>query len=158
MTLLRMDVSRRKLKLLVDFGLGLSLLYLSVWVYEFGNFLSLSLSGAEVSISYGILLPIGTSAMTASAAITPLAKLSQVAMCSFFPLVALYGTRRLGLIGSQAISVCVLSVFLGTFYWEALGLLSFVSYATHLAGFVTLAAVLELVIFSALSLLSRHAV
>lgn len=135
---------------MVDLALAAALVYFSVWVYELANLLALSLSGGRAVISYGVLLPVGTTMLSSSPALSPGWKLLQVSLCCAFGLGALVATRRWRLAGSQLVSVCLLSVFLGSIWWEMLGGSAPLSSGGHLSVFVGLSAGIELLLFMAL--------
>jgi hypothetical protein len=135
-------------KLTVDLAATGLILYLSVWVYEFANLLSLSLGGHEVSLSFSSILPVGAVSISSSAASIGDPKILQVLGCTAVGISAIMITRRSRLLMAEMASVTVLGVYLASFYWEALPL-EVTSYPLHVAAFLGIAGAMNAVILVA---------
>jgi hypothetical protein len=131
---------------LADFAVAGGLLYLSVWVYELANLLSLSVSGHQVSVSFSDLLPIGTGSLSYSSGPDTMAKIVQVTMSSAAGIFALIVTRRFKLTASQLASTSILGIYAASFYWEILPLAAYSGYLIHVITFLGLAGVANIAI------------
>jgi len=115
------------------------LAYVSVWIYELGNYLVLSASGADVSMAFLGALPIGVSAVTSNPQGMVLAKPLQVLITGSAMLAVLLFLRSRSLPISTTLASATFSVYLASSYWEILSLVGSSSYFVHLAGFTLLA-------------------
>jgi hypothetical protein len=121
-------------RVLLDLALAALVLYASFWVYEFGNLSSLALSGAHVSLAVSGFLPVGTTAIFSTDHAGPppiLAKIIQVVL-SVAPMLMIANLARRGrLVILEGATICVVSLFGASLYWESLSLLSSISITEH---------------------------
>lgn len=129
----------------LDFALAGCVLYLSVWLYEAGNYLALSLSGAQATLVMNGILPVGVVAVGGSA-LPGMAKLLQVAV-AMGVLVPAYAVLRRSFSVTLLALITVMVTFLTSFYWEFLSLVGPLPLALHEA-FFTLLSVGALVVFT----------
>ncbi len=141
-------------RVVADVGLAVTLLYLSFWTYETANFLVLSLSGMQASISTNGIFPTGTAALSNAPTWSPLAKVLQTAISGLAALSVVYVARKRNLLVTEISAICLLSVFLSSFYWEALALIPYISYPIHVSVFVGVTATVEFVLFTLMN--RRH--
>ena len=122
---------------LFDFVLSPFLLYLSVWLYEGGNYLALLLGGQHVSLVMAGALPAGVVAIGQSA-LPGVAKVLQVAMTvgAVAPLYLL--ARRTALAFTFVALACVVAFYLSSFYWELLSLVGPLPLVLHEGVFALL--------------------
>ena len=134
-----------------DVGLAIVLLYLSFWIYEAANFVALSLWGAQASISMNGIFPAGTASITTFSTWSPAAKVIQTALSGLAIIPVAFGAKKTRFLITEISAICVLSVFMSSFYWEALTLIPEISYPIHVSVFVGLTAAVEFALFTLLN-------
>lgn len=114
----------------LDILLSLMALYFSVWLYEIGNWVSLVVVGANPSLAWSGILPIGVVALSTHSGLLD-AKLLQVgiSVATIFALWML--TNRRGLPITSLTLAGSMGVYLASVYWEMLSLTSFVPMYIH---------------------------
>jgi hypothetical protein len=118
---------------------GVALLYAAVWVYELGNYVTLSAVGAQASFILSGVLPIGVSASVPDDKLLMLAKPAQIALSTLVMVGIFSLVRSKKLEFSSTIAATTISVFLASAYWELLSSLGSISYEAHLLIFAGLA-------------------
>jgi hypothetical protein len=114
----------------LDILLSMTVVYFSVWLYEIGNWISLAIMGANPSLAWSGILPVGVVAFSTHSGSLLDAKLIQVGMSvgTIFILWVLTNGRfpitSVTLAGSMGI-------YLASIYWEMLSLTSFVPMYFH---------------------------
>jgi len=117
----------------LDLLLAAVLLYSSFWVYEFGNYLALTLSGANAALAVSGILPVGTISVSTSHSWMPtvVAKLLQVAFSASPMLLIARRARSMRYPIVEGAAICVISLFGASLYWESLSLVSILSLGAH---------------------------
>jgi hypothetical protein len=111
----------RKIRAAPDFALGLATVYLSLWIYEGGNFLSMVLLGERpVMVVACEILPVGTVSSTI-ASWAFLAKPLQLLIILMFVLVLLQVVSKLDAPMLKASVYLTFGSFIASVYWETLG-------------------------------------
>lgn len=113
-------------------------LYLSVWVYEIGNWVSLTTSGAKATVLIAGALPEGAVGLSTDGMDFGSAKLLQVILCSALAFSALLLLRRCKLPLTKVTIICIVSLYVTSIYWEILSLTTFVPILLHEAIYVCL--------------------
>ena len=137
--------------MVADGMLAIVLLYLSFWIYETANFVVLSLWGVQASISMNGIFPAGTASLSNTSTWNPSAKVVQTALCGLATISVAYASKRSRFLITEISAICVLSVFLSSFYWEALTLIPRISYPIHISVFVGLTAAIEFALFTVMN-------
>lgn len=120
----------------------LSAMYLSVWLYELGNWVSLSATGAHASIVLSGVLPVAVMGDASEGPGFSVAKVLQVGICVGITLVAFNAARRMGLPLTSLTLVSVTSMYIASMYWELFSLTSFVPMTLHESIYVVLSVAL----------------
>ena len=131
-----LNLSRRRL---LDISLAAALLYSAVWIYELGNYAALSIFGAQASLVFSGILPIGVSASVPDAGLLILAKPGQIALSTGAMLGVFFAVKSMKLRLASNVAVTTVSIFLASAYWELLSSVAPISYEAHLAIFAMLA-------------------
>ncbi len=121
---------------MLDAAGSVAILYASIWIYELSNYLALSLSGAHAFLVMQGSIPVGV--MAASNGGNFLVKPTQVLISTSILLAILLTMKGRRSPLSRLTTIGMASVFVASFYWEALDLLGVVPVAVHEAIFVTL--------------------
>ncbi len=131
----------RHLKHIFDLPIAILLLYLSYWVYALSNYVAYSLAGLNPSISLAGLFPVGISTVLGLQQATILVKVLQVLISCTVPFAALLVARVVRLPCTVLASITILSIFIASFYWEALSSASGTSLDLHTVAFAAVAAI-----------------
>lgn len=123
---------------LIDIVTSAVALYLSVWVYEIGNWVSLTISGAKATILMAGALPEGVVGLSTNGMDFGSAKLLQVILCSALAFSALLLLRRRKLPLARITIISIMSLYITSMYWEILSLTTFVPILLHEAIYVCL--------------------
>jgi hypothetical protein len=134
-----------------DAAAGLSVLYLSVWLYEIGNWVSLTAAGARASFLWSGILPSGVIGTSSVASAFPEAKLLQVFICVSVTLTACVAARRKALPITSFTLAAVTSMYISSLYWEMLSLTSYVPMILHEAIYIVLTLAVTFGLLRALS-------
>jgi hypothetical protein len=129
----------------VDLSLSVVVLYASFWIYEFGNYVSLMLTSANVSLATWGVLPVGTVALFTGHSMMPtwLAKVLQVILSASLMLLIARRARASRFELLEGATICILSIFLASVYWESLTEVSVLSYGAHELLYVAAAVALQ---------------
>jgi len=123
-----------------DAAASLLALYLSIWLYEVGNWVSLSAEGAKVTFLLSGVLPVGVMGVGAGGTGFPLAKLAQVALCSTATLLAAWVARSKGFRLAGATLLGITGMNIASVYWEMLWMMSFIPVAFNEAIYLAMSA------------------
>jgi hypothetical protein len=129
---------------LVDVGLGVLLVYVSLWVYELGNLLSLSALGNPANLTIAGIFPIGVSALVRDTQWLSVAKALQICFSALVIFAIFTSVRSRQLPISRTLALTTLSLCLASGYWEVLSLVGPLSYTVHVGIFASLAILAQL--------------
>jgi hypothetical protein len=121
--------------LIVDLAASTAVLFGAVWIYEISNWISLGLQGYPASISIAGALPLGVVSVSPVGP-SPLTKGLQVAIAVGLLLPALIGFARARLLVAEAFVLSTAGVYLASFYWEMLSVLTVLPIAVHTGIFL----------------------
>jgi hypothetical protein len=124
---------------ILDICIGSAMVYIAIWIYEFGNFIVLSSVATQASIAFVGIVPVGVSAVTSDHQLLPFAKPLQVLICSAIMFMMLQAVRSKSLPISTTMATATLSIYIASSYWEVLSLVGSISYEVHMGIFTTLA-------------------
>jgi hypothetical protein len=125
-------------RVLFDVAGAASVAYLSVWLYEFANWVSLSLVGVNATLVMVGVLPGGVLGVSTGSSVLALAKPVQVFLTLGVAGLCLAALRGRQLPATKFVLFCTASVSLASIYWELLSLLSFIPVAVHEGAFLGL--------------------
>lgn len=145
-----------KTRVFVDVAASISALYLSVWLYEIGNWVSLTAAGTKASLAWGGVLPVGVFAVTQGGTDLLGAKLLQVGICVGVALAALFLLRRRGLRMATVTLGGLTGIYVSSIYWEVLSLTAFIPVALHETVYVGMCVVTGTAILKALGMPLNH--
>ncbi|MDA4127877.1 MAG: hypothetical protein OK422_00195 [Thaumarchaeota archaeon] len=123
---------------LVDALLAAAVVYLSLWVYEVANWLSLTLAGVNASIVMGGWLPAGVLGVSTNSSLLAIAKPLQVFLSLSLAGFGFAVFRKHKLPVTRFVLLCTMSVYLASVYWELLSVLSFIPVTFHEGVFFAL--------------------
>ncbi|MGD0477315.1 MAG: hypothetical protein ABSB29_04000 [Nitrososphaerales archaeon] len=126
-------------------------LYLSVWVYEIGNWVSLTISGAKATILMAGALPEGVVGLSTNGTGFGSAKLLQVILCSALAFSVLLLLRKRKLPLTRITIISIMSLYIASIYWEILSLTTFAPILPHEAIYVCLSVLTAGVLLMAFS-------
>jgi hypothetical protein len=134
---------------LTDLATTIIALYLSVWVYEIGNWVSLTVSGARTTILMVGILPGGVVGLPNAGMDLGGAKVLQIAICVGATFVAL----RLISVGhfplTRITMISITSMYITSAYWEMLSFTAFVPILLHESIYIVLSMVASVVLLAA---------
>ena len=125
---------------LLDVSASLLCLYLSVWLYELGNWASLTTYGAKATLLWAGFFPAGVAAATSGGAAFTGAKELQVMICVGVTLVAFLMARKRGLSLTSVTLTGTMGIYVASMYWELLSITSFVPMVVHETIYIGLSA------------------
>ena len=114
-----------------DVAGSVAAVFLSVWLYEIGNWVSLTAAGAKVSFAWGGVLPVGVFAVTDGGSGFLGAKLLQVGMIVSVTLAALILLRNREFRLTSMTLGGLLGIYVSSVYWEVLSLNAYVPIALN---------------------------
>lgn len=120
----------------------MSTLYLFMWLYEIGNWLSLSVTGVHATILSSGVIPVGAMGGSPEGTGFSIAKLLQVGICVGATLIACRAVSRKGLRFTSVTLTGVTGMYIASMYWEMFSLTSFVPMVLHEATYVVLSVAL----------------
>jgi hypothetical protein len=138
----------RKMASLIDVITSILALYLSVWVYEIGNWVSLTVSGAKATILMAGILPGGVVGIPAGGTDFGGAKVLQIAICVGAAFVALMLIRMGDLPLTRVTIISIASLYITSTYWEMLSLTAFVPILLHESIYVGLSVATSMVLLA----------
>jgi hypothetical protein len=142
---------------LVDVVSSVTALYLSVWMYEIGNWVSLTISGARATILMVGILPRGVVGLPAGGTDFGCVKLIQIIICVEAAFVALMLVRRGNLPFTRVTIVSIVGIYITSAYWEMLSLTAFVPILLHESIYIGLSLVTSVVLLTAVGRLGSRA-
>ena len=123
---------------LVDFAASASLIYLSVWLYELGNWASLGAVGVSTTITWAGVLPAGVAGAAPDGAGLFLAKMLQVGLCAGVFALAFVWLRGRSLSLAKLTIAGLFGINAASVFWEALSFTAFMPGLVHEAIYVGL--------------------
>jgi hypothetical protein len=135
---------------LIDVVTSIIAFYLSVWVYEIGNWIALTVSGARAAILMVGILPGGVVGLPTEGAAFGGAKLLQIAICVGVAVLALMLVRMGDFPLTRVTIISVTGMYLASAYWELLSLTSSVPILLHESLYVGLSVATAAVLLTAL--------
>lgn len=136
---------------LIDVVTSIIALYLSVWLYEIGNWVSLTVSGARATILMVGILPGGVVGLPAGATDFGSTKVLQIAICVGAAFVALMLIRMGDLPLTRVTIVSIAGIYITSAYWEMLSLTAFIPILVHESIYIGLSVVTSVVLMAAAS-------
>jgi hypothetical protein len=135
--------------ILADFTGAASIVYLSVWLYELANWLSLTMVGVNPTLVMAGLLPGGVMWVTSNSSALSLAKPLQTVILIGATGIIFACLRRRQLPATRFVLLCTASIYSASVYWELLSMLSFIPLILHEAAFLALSfTVLNFLLFA----------
>jgi hypothetical protein len=124
--------------ILADFAGAASIVYLSVWLYELANWLSLIIVGVNPTLVMAGLLPGGVMGVTSNSSVLALAKPLQTVISISAIGIIFACLRKRQLPATRFAVLCAASIYSASVYWELLSMLSFIPLMLHEAAFLAL--------------------
>ncbi len=123
---------------LKDLAVGITALYLSVWLYEASNWISLTAAGGKAIFLWSGILPAGVASVTTGGSDFAIAKLLQVGICVALALPTFMTVRRRGLPFASVTLASIVGLYITSVYWEMLSLASLMPVGLHELSYVAL--------------------
>ena len=121
-------VSRRNV---LDLGATVALLYVSVWVYELGNYVAMAATGFDVSLLIFGVMPVGVVGVLSGPDGLGMTKPLQVALTASLMSVLYLRLRGSKLPLTTLTSLATIGVYSASMYWELLSALNSIPIIVH---------------------------
>ena len=122
------NISRRNL---LDLGTASALLYVSLWVYEFGNYVSMAATGFDASLVMVGFMPVGVVGVLISPTGLGITKPVQVALTTGLMSMLYLRLRGAGLPVTTLTCLATIGVYSASIYWEFLSVLNSIPIIVH---------------------------